>query len=330
MSEIPKVKGSQLSVGQRVAWPIYAKDDSGKVVNDNLNQNVINEYYADTVKEIDSNFVHFASGKKRKVTGNFIRLKHNTVQSVYDKNQEDLLRDLYIENKTVKQPDKEAKGAVEKTEVVIEKTPLPLDEKKYLDKYTKQIEDTLETVDELSKKLKNAEKKLQYDEEQVNSKIYSVAKILSAAREEATQQKDEKLEKKLFAKLKKQVSEKFKAISTRNLNKAIKVASDPRIQRYQSRLPVAHTVLYSLTSLSNAEFDTLMDDENVTPNKTREDLLKIVREIKGKEPQPKKYIITRISETEASEKDIEDLKKDLESKGWDIKDSATKTQKSKT
>lgn len=130
--------------------------------------------------------------------------------------------------------------------------------------------------------------------------------------------------------MKSEVAEKLKAISTRNLNKAIKVASDPRIQKYQSRLPVAHTVLYSLTSLNNDEFEKLLENEDLTPNTIREYLLGKVNEIKGKKQKPKKYTITRIDEIEASDKDIKDLKQFLESKGWELKEPLTKTQKSKT
>jgi hypothetical protein len=293
MKKIPTVKGNQLSVGQRVAWAIYSKDNAGNLVKNDLNQNVIDKYKASTVKEIDREYVHLENRLKRKIKYDFIRLKSNTKQTDYDKNKIDLLRDL------------EKAATLNNLDDDAETTP-SLDEKEYLNKYTKKISITLETFDELSKKLEN-------DEEQVNSKIYSVAKILSAAKEEA------KLEKKFFSKLKKEVSEKLKAISTRNLNKAIKVASDSRIQKYQSRLPIAHTVLYSLTSLSDDEFDKLMNDDDVTPDKTREDLLGKVREIKGKKQQSQKYTITRISGTKASGKDIRELKKILESKGWGIK-----------
>jgi hypothetical protein len=310
MSEIQRLKGNQLSVGQRVAWVVYSKDNAGNLVKNDLNKNVIDKYEASTVKEIDREYVHLENGKKRRVTGNFIRLKSNTTKTYYDKNERYLLRDL------------EKATTVNKLDDDLETTP-SFDEEEYLNKYTNEIKITLETFDVLSKKLEN-------DEEQVNSKIYSVAKILSAAKKEATQQKDEKLEKKLFSKLKKEVSEKFKAISTRNLNKAIKVASDSRIQKYQSRLPVAHTVLYSLTSLSDDEFDKLMKDKDVTPDKTREYLLGKVRKIKDKKPQPQKYTITRISETKASDKDIQELKKLLKSKGWGIKEPRTNTKNSTT
>lgn len=200
-----------------------------------------------------------------------------------------------------------------------------LDQNKYLDKYTSEIEVTLETLDKLSEELKN-------NEEQVNSKIYAVAKILSTAREEAkdeaTRLKDEKLEKKLFSQLKSQVVKKFNASSRRNLDKAIKVASDKRISENQNRLPVAHTVLYSLTSLTNEEFERLLEDEDVTPNTSREDLLKKIRGIKGKE-QKKQYTIFPAHENKASDKDIKELEKILESKGWKLKESRTNA-KSKT
>jgi hypothetical protein len=84
MSEIPTVKGNQLSVGQRVAWPSYDRDETGNLVKNDLNQNVIDKYKASTVKEIDREYVHLENRIKRKIKYDFITLKSNTTKTYYN------------------------------------------------------------------------------------------------------------------------------------------------------------------------------------------------------------------------------------------------------
>jgi hypothetical protein len=289
MNKIPTLKGSQLSVGQRVAWPVYLKK---KEIKDSAGKQIPNYFKAATVLTIDNEYIELyfiEEGEENfneelEITRDFILLKSNTDKDRYD-DTKSLRVNLFDENE-------------------------------YLRECANQIDSTIKSINKQYKNLEN-------NEEQVNSAIFKVAKILATVKDSMFMTAG----KKHFSSLKKQaVSKLSNDNSTRTLNKAIRVASDKRILANQHKLPNTYSVLYSLTSLSNDEFEKLLKDEDVTPDITRNQLIDKVNEIKGKELKlkPQKYTITRTNEIEASDDHIEELKTFLESKGWTLKKTQSK------
>lgn len=160
--------------------------------------------------------------------------------------------------------------------------------------------------------------------------LYEIAKVLVEANEKFGEDR-----KKLFIKLKKETTADLGS-SSRNLNKAVKVAGDKRIQNNADRLPNAFSALYSLTSLDDEQFDKLLEDENVTAKITRDVLSDKVKVIKGSKtpPEPekdeqilekilkkisKKYLVIKLNDSvELSDDVSKELKDALEMTQWSV------------
>lgn len=160
--------------------------------------------------------------------------------------------------------------------------------------------------------------------------LYEIAKVLVEANEKFGEDR-----KKLFIKLKKETTADLGS-SSRNLNKAVKVAGDKRIQNNADRLPNAFSALYSLTSLDDEQFDKLLEDENVTAKITRDVLSDKVKVIKGSKtpPEPekdeqilekilkkisKKYLVIKLNDSvELSDAVSKELKDALEMTQWSV------------
>jgi len=190
---------------------------------------------------------------------------------------------------------------------------------------TKTIED--EDFKSYSERLRQLTKDTSRITDKSDKSLYEVAKILVEA-----QQKFGENRKKLFVKLKKETTEDLGS-SSRNLNKAVKVASDKRIQKHSDRLPTAFSTLYSLTSLDDEQFDKLLEDENVSSKITRDVLSDKVNQIKGKKDKvseaekvnqllkkiPEKYLMIKLGDgielTDDVSKELQDA---LEMTKWSV------------
>ena len=158
--------------------------------------------------------------------------------------------------------------------------------------------------------------------------LYEIAKVLVEASEKFGEER-----KKLFVKLKKDTTIELGS-GSRNLNKAVKVASDKRIQNNVERLPAAFSALYSLTSLNDEQFDKLLEDENVNAKIIRDVLLDKVKAIKGNKSEPKsevdkvnellkkipeKYLLIKLNESvELNDKVSKELQAALEMTNWSV------------
>ena len=109
------------------------------------------------------------------------------------------------------------------------------------------------------------------------------------------------------------------------MNKAIKVASDERIAYHKDRLPNRFSVLYAITSLDDDQFNQLLQNDEITPAITRQELLEKVKEIKGVS-KPIRYTIkpTETDVLEVTAEDISKLKDALAVLGWTIVKRAEK------
>jgi hypothetical protein len=154
--------------------------------------------------------------------------------------------------------------------------------------------------------------------EKTENSLFDIAKILVSA--------DKKLDnKKKFTQLKKFTIKKLGEKSIGNMNKAIKVARDERIAYHKDRLPNRFSVLYAITSLDNDQFNQLLQNDEITPAITRQELLEKVKEIKGAR-KPIRYTIKPTTETdvEVTAEDISKLKDTLAVLGWTIVKRAEK------
>jgi hypothetical protein len=160
--------------------------------------------------------------------------------------------------------------------------------------------------------------------------LYEIAKVLVEANQKFGEDR-----KKLFIKLKKETTADLGS-SSRNLNKAVKVAGDTRIQKNADRLPNAFSALYSLTSLDDEQFGKLLEDGNVTAKITRDILLDKVKAIKGsktpleaeKDEQvlekilkkiPEKFLVIKLNDGfELSDDVSKELKDALEMTKWSV------------
>jgi hypothetical protein len=153
--------------------------------------------------------------------------------------------------------------------------------------------------------------------EKTENSLFDIAKILVSA--------DKKLDnKKKFTNLKKFTIEKLGKKSIGNMNKAIKVASDERIAYHKDRLPNRFSVLYALTSLKDDQFNQLLQNDEITPSITRQELLEKVKEIKGAS-KPIRYTIKPTeTDVEVTAEEISKLKDALAALGWSIVKRAEK------
>jgi hypothetical protein len=117
--------------------------------------------------------------------------------------------------------------------------------------------------------------------------IYDIAKILVDAESKL---KDKR--KKYFVRLKLETTTKLGS-SSRNLNKAIKVSKDKRIQANAEKLPNSFSALYLLTSLTDDQFNNLLTDKDVNSKITRDNLDAKIKAIMGK--KSKKSDITKLT-----------------------------------
>lgn len=118
--------------------------------------------------------------------------------------------------------------------------------------------------------------------------IYDIAKILVNAESKLTNKR-----KKYFVGLKLETTTKLGS-SSRNLNKAIKVSKDKRIQDNAEKLPNSFSTLYLLTSLTDDQFDKLLTDTDVNSKITRDKFAEKIKAITGKKSI--KSDITKLTE----------------------------------
>jgi membrane-associated HD superfamily phosphohydrolase len=170
--------------------------------------------------------------------------------------------------------------------------------------------------------------------------LYEIAKVLVEANQKFGEDR-----KKLFIKLKKETTADLGS-SSRNLNKAVKVAGDTRIQKNADRLPNAFSALYSLTSLNDEQFGKLLEDKNVDTKITRDVLLDKVKKIKSSETPPeaekeeqilekilkkipKKYLVVKLNDdielSDEASKELKDVL--LEMTKWSVYEPATSDEK---
>ena len=158
--------------------------------------------------------------------------------------------------------------------------------------------------------------------EKTENSLFDIAKILVSAKNEFGKGRDNK---KKFTDLKNFTIEKLGKKSIGNMNKAIKVASDERIAYHKDRLPNRFSVLYAITSLDDDQFNQLLQNDEITPAITRQELLEKVKEIKGVS-KPIRYTIkpTETDVLEVTAEDISKLKDALAVLGWTIVKRAEK------
>jgi hypothetical protein len=148
---------------------------------------------------------------------------------------------------------------------------------------------------------------------------------------------------KKFKATKKETAKKLGSSRVRNFNKAFKVAISERIKDNQHRLPQRFSVVYPLTSVSDEIFASLLEDKTLTPNTTRDELAKKIRDLKkGSQEEkaeskptvidiPSGYLIIK-SELEfnfVDESLMNELKTKLDQLGWSICESPVTLDSSK-
>jgi hypothetical protein len=191
-----------------------------------------------------------------------------------------------------------------------------------------------------SEKLKPLAKDVSKTSNKSEQNLYEIAKVLVEASDKFGEER-----KKLFVKLKKETTTDLGS-GSRNLNKAVKVAGDKRIQKNADRLPTAFSALYSLTSLNDEQFDKLLEDKNVDTKITRDVLLDKVKKIKNsgtqteaeKEEQilekilkkiPKKYLVVKLNDyielSDEASKELKDVL--LEMTKWSVYQPAVSEEK---
>jgi hypothetical protein len=191
-----------------------------------------------------------------------------------------------------------------------------------------------------SEKLKPLAKDVSKTSNKSEQNLYEIAKVLVEASEKFGEDR-----KTLFIKLKKETTADLGS-SSRNLNKAVKVAGDTRIQKNADRLPTAFSALYSLTSLNDEQFDKLLEDKNVDTKITRDVLLDKVKKIKSSETPPeaekeeqilekilkkipKKYLVVKLNDdielSDEASKELKDVL--LEMTKWSVYEPATSDEK---
>ena len=184
-------------------------------------------------------------------------------------------------------------------------------------------------IDELVDKFQSTE--IEYDEVSITAEtsLFEIAKVL--ARIKAVLGNDGE---KDFKSLKKHTSKKLGSNRVRNFNKAFKVAISERIEKNKDRLPQRFSVVYPLTSVSDEIFASLLEDKTLTPNTTRDELAKKIKDLKKAsqskaEPKSKSIevpvgylmIKSEVDFNVSDESFMNELTAKLEELGWSICES---------
>lgn len=123
-----------------------------------------------------------------------------------------------------------------------------------------------------------------------------------------------------FKKLKDLTLEELGKSCSSSLNKVIKIAKHPQLQKseYRDRLPVGWGTLAIVSTLKECEFEVFIADENITSDTPRLQIIAKVNAAKGKE-KTKLYTI-RIDKNKAEDvaMPLEDVKNMLKDKGWEL------------
>jgi|LakMenE18May11ns_1017448.scaffolds.fasta_scaffold9573031_1 hypothetical protein len=180
----------------------------------------------------------------------------------------------------------------------------------------------------------------QYDEVSITTEtsLFNIANVLAEMKVALGNDGEKK-----FKATKKETAKKLGSSRVRNFNKAFKVAISERIKDNQHRLPQRFSVVYPLTSVSDEIFASLLEDKTLTPNTTRDELAKKIRDLKkGSQEEkaeskhtvidiPSGYLIIK-SELEfnfVDESLMNELKTKLDQLGWSICESPVTLDSSK-
>jgi hypothetical protein len=141
--------------------------------------------------------------------------------------------------------------------------------------------------------------------------------------------------KSIFTKIKKQTAQEIKAFDVTTINKVVKISENEIITKYRNekKLPDSWGSLTLLTSLANDEIQKLVEENEISNDSTRSQLMEVVKKTKGETITTKKSnVVTLIKDDGAvNEKDLLDLEELLKDFGWivkkNIKDNASKKSK---
>jgi len=178
----------------------------------------------------------------------------------------------------------------------------------------------------------------QYDEVSITTEtsLFNIANVLAEMKVALGNDGEKK-----FKATKKETAKKLGSSRVRNFNKAFKVAISERIKDNQHRLPQRFSVVYPLTSVSDEIFASLLEDKTLTPNTTRDELAKKIKDLKkGSQSTSKKsnsikvpdgylMIKSEVGFNVGDESLMSELKNKLHELGWSICESPVTLDSSK-